>query len=210
MKICRAYVHPGFVRHEFMASVLRMKDRYDLEIVQEESGTNVQTARNACLHRFLETDSDFLFFADTDMSWGADVPERLIACDVPIVSALYLGRGPKGEFPVGTGFVRFGEGSVMHNLQLEDLEGLVEVAGVGMGCCMIRREVIHRVMANRSGEHTHNWPFALGELKSPGIDEGVTVSEDINFCLRAKEVGFKSYIASDIPVGHVKAVVIQP
>lgn len=203
-KICLAYVHPGAVRHEFMASVLRTSKRYDLRIISVESGANIQHARNECVQRFLATDSDYLFFVDTDMTWEIDVPEHLIACGAPIVSALYLGRERDGTtYPVGKVWV--GDGMMM-TIDLEDLKGLTEVAGVGMGCCMIQREVLQKLMANQPD--VEDWPFAVGEFSSPMGP--VAVSEDINFCLRADIHGYRSYIASDIHAGHVKSFVIAP
>jgi hypothetical protein len=204
VSICLAYVHPGFVRNEFMASVLAMMP---VEIVSVESGTNLQTARNECVRRFLLTDADYLFFVDTDMEWGADVPSRLIACDVPIVSALYLGRSGGETFPVGHGWARVGDSKQIVNLTYEDMDGLVEVAGVGMGCAMIRREVVEALMD--APHEQRDWPFAVGEVASPMVGQ-VVVSEDVNFCLRAADLGYRSYIASDIPVGHVKPTVLRP
>lgn len=216
MNIALAYVHPGTVRHEFMASVLETiaDPRYDVQLISVESGTNVQGARNACLRRFLaESDAEHLLFVDTDISWDPDVIARLMAYDVPIVSAFYLGRDADGTpYPVGHSWMRTSGGEQMHRLCFEDMQGLVPVAGVGMGCCLIHRDVIEGLITARPlihSVHPDNWPFAVGEVTSPLVPS-VWISEDVNFCLRAADLGFGSYIASDVTVGHVKPFTLDP
>lgn len=207
--ICLAYVHPGFVRAEFMDSVLRMlgDGRYLVSMVQVESGTNVQKARNDCVRWFMaNAAAEHLFFVDTDMVWSPDVPAQLIAADRPIVSALYLGRGADGKaFPVGMAWDSEPD-KTMRYLKLTDLDGLTEVAGVGMGCAMIRREVIEAL-----GEdgHPDQWPFAQGQTRSAS-GGFLSMSEDITFCVRAHNVGHRSYIAADVGVGHVKSFILSP
>lgn len=219
--ITLAYVHPGFVRAEFMDSVLATlaDTRYRVSLVQAGSGTNVQIARNMCFRHFLEeTTDDYFMFVDSDMAWHADVPEQLIAKDVPIVSAYYLGRGHDGKgFPVGQKWATpdaLGavdtEGTAMRNVTADDLAGggLVEVAGVGMGCCIIRREVFEALKGG-SKEHPDQWPFAMGQTRLAN-GSYILLGEDIAMCVRAHDAGFKSYIASDIVAGHVKEFLMVP
>lgn len=208
--ITLAYVHPGFVRHEFLDSVLRMlgDGRYSVSMVQVESGTNVQKARNDCVRWFLEqTESTHLVFVDTDMVWAPDVPAKLIERDEPIVSAYYLGRGHDGKaFPVG---MKWADEPLktMSYLTTEDLDGLTEVAGVGMGCCVIQRRVLES-LAEHDG-HPDQWPFAVGQTRSAS-GGFLSMSEDITFCVRAKAVGYASYIDATVPVGHVKSFIMAP
>jgi hypothetical protein len=193
-----------------MDSVLRTVSdgRYVTSMVQVESGTNVQKARNDCVRWFLEnTESEFLVFVDTDMVWAPDVIERLIMQEVPICSALYLGRGHDGKaFPVGMRWEDEGLGT-MGYLTMEYLDGLTEVAGVGMGCCVIRREVLE-ALATFDG-HPDQWPFAQGQTRS-AKGGFLSMSEDITFCVRAKKAGFESYIDERVVAGHVKTFVMAP
>jgi len=211
-KIMLAYIHPGFVRHEMMLSVLRTisDPRYVVSTVQVESGTNVQRARNDCVRHFLTNGGQetHLWFVDTDMSWEPDVPEALISRDVPIVSALYLGQGLGGvAFPVGATWDEERDGMTRY-LRMDELNGLVPVAGVGMGCAMIRRDVLEMLASVEGQSHPDQWPFAQGQRVTPG---GIlSISEDITFCLRANELGYTSYIATDVPAGHVKSFVMTP
>ena len=215
-----AYIHPGWVQHQFMDSLLRaMSDgRFEIMLVQEESGANVQIARNDCVRWFLENStSDYLMFADTDMAFAPDAIAQVIDLDLPIVSALYMGRGGDGKgFPVGMKWATASgpdgvdsEGRNMVSLTQSDITGeVIEVGGVGMGCCVIKREVIE-ALKDGDGTHPDQWPFAVGQTK---LAHGgyMSLGEDITFCVRAKLVGYKSYLATGIGAGHVKSFIITP
>lgn len=203
--LCVAYVHPGIVTHAFMDSVLRMAGdgRYKLSMVQIESGANLQKARNDCVRWFLaNTAATHMLCLDTDMAFGPDVPERLIRNDVPICSALYFGRDARGKaFPVAS----IWKEDALRYAELEDFDGLTEVAGVGMGCCVIRRDVLEKL--GKGNGHPDNWPFGMFERKFRG--KLVSLSEDLGFCIRAKDKGFPCYIDGGVVVGHVKSFVIS-
>lgn len=216
--ICITYVHPGHVRHEFMDSFTRTisDGRYKTSIIHMGAGVNIQGARNTCFRQFLKTTDDYLLIVDTDMVWEPSVPELLIKKDVPIVSGFYLGRHEDGKaFPVGTMWTTpykldasDNSGQVMRELVMDDLkEPLVEVAGVGMGCCLIRRDVCE-ALGPLKGEHPEGWPFAVGQMDIPG--GLIFLGEDIAFCVRAFQLGYSSYVAADVGIGHVKHFIMMP
>jgi hypothetical protein len=185
-----------------MDSVMHVMDddRYDIVRGRVQSSTNVQVARNEMVRWFLQSDREWMWFLDTDMVFDADVPARLIAHDAPITSALYLGQGNDGE-PFVVGHRYSIDGGFLAYLKRDDLDGLSEVAAVGMGCAMIRRDVL--VALGENG-HPHQWPFAMAGLQN------TFVGEDVGFCLRAGSLGYKSYIDADTFVGHVKSFILAP
>lgn len=201
-KIALSYIHPGSVRHEFMDSVIHVlnDERYDIVRGRVQSGTNVQVARNEMTRWFLQSDREWMWFLDADMVFDGDIPGKLIAHDKPIVSALYLGQGVGGD-PFVVGHRYSTDGSLLSYLKRDDLDGLTEVAGVGMGCCMIRRDVLEAMGENG---HPHQWPFAMGGLQNSYL------GEDVGFCVRAGSMGYKSYIDGDAFVGHVKSFILAP
>lgn len=218
--ITLAYIHPGWVHHQFFDSVLRLMSdvRFRVMLVQEESGANVQIARNDCVRWYLKnSEASHILFADTDMAFSSEVVAQLIGLDLPIVSALYMGRGGDGKgFPVGMKWATpegpdgvDGEGRNMLSLTAADITGeVLEVGGVGMGCCVIKREVIES-LADGDGTHPDQWPFAVGQTQ---LAHGgyMSLGEDITFCVRAKLQGHKSYLATNLGVGHVKSFIIEP
>lgn len=219
-KITLAFLSPGHVKTEFWDSTWLMghDPRYEVDVIRKTSGTNVQLARNELARAFVdEMDSDYLFFVDADIAFDVDVPEKLISKDVPIVSALYLGITNHRAFPVGhvwtTPEKLHGvdhEGTAVRSLRQEDILGtdLMEVAGIGMGCCMIRREVMV-ALREAPREHPYQWPFAVGQMRMAS-GQYLFCGEDVTFALRAQRAGFTTYLAPDVRVSHAKEFLIGP
>lgn len=190
-----AYVHPGHVSHDFLGSVLEVLagQKHQMLLAGEQSGVLISRARNHLTQMFLDSDAEYLWFIDTDISFVPETLDRLIEADLPIVSALYYGKDKRGSaFPVGN--IR--SGNKFNRVPAARLKGKkpAEVDGVGMGCCLIKREVLESLGVRPL------WPFA--EI----LYEGEPMGEDITFCVRAAERGYKSFILPTARVGHLKEV----
>jgi hypothetical protein len=69
------------------------------------------------------------------------------------------------------------------------INGLVEIAGCGFGCCLVKGEVF------RSIEYPHF-------VYKSALDHKDTVSEDIYFCMQARHLGFKIWVDTTIKCDH--------
>lgn len=127
--------------------------------------------------------ADYLFFIDSDNAFTPDVLPTLMSYDKDIISGLYFQK--KAPYKP----VIFNKESDGH-YKIPDLDitknELMEVDAVGMGCCLIKREVIEKMF-----EKNENW------FKHP------TFGEDISFCECAKENGFKVFVDTNIEVEHI-------
>lgn len=196
-------VHPGDLSWELHESIRRMDLTTGIHEIGVKSGPLIARARNEIVEAFLKElpDSEHLLMVDTDIRFFPDDVEKLVKADRPIISALYTGLHPSAEsFPVGS--VRR-EGSLV-KLTWEDLpkSGITPIAGCGMGMCLIKREVLETLAAQRKGRKL--WPFAETEIANE------VMGEDITFCVRAEAFGFQTYLDVDVPVGHVKSGTIMP
>jgi GT2 family glycosyltransferase len=68
-------------------------------------------------------------------------------------------------------------------------KGLIEIQGVGMACTLIKRKVLETVQK----------PYFFPE---PNI------GEDLSFCIRAREAGYKIYCDTNLICGHVGNFVV--
>lgn len=162
--------------------------------VHYEAGRlSVASVRNEIVRKFLKTDCDILLMVDDDVVPHRDVLAmsqfvRLaeIAGDnlrYDIVGAPYmLLRQPIAMIATPCVFNQGAGGGYRFIPETFSQDGLVECDAMGSGCMMIARRVL---------EDRRCLPFSLG------VDEdGVMVmTEDIIFCLRAKEAGYT--IAAD-------------
>lgn len=155
----------------------------------------VDVSRNTIVRDVLAHDFDYLFFADCDEVFPEDCVERLLAHDVPVVTARYHMRkepyhavayvkhrvltGPHCYAPVHYG------------------QGLIEIERGGAGALLIRRDVLETIR-DRIGE---NW-FRYQRSPDPPYD--LSVSEDFWFYQQAREAGFQTYCDWDVEVEHLQ------
>lgn len=195
MTVALAVVHPGTITYGWHESVLgTLRAMPGVQLISVQSGALISRARNKVLELFLGTDCDHLLFTDSDMVWEPEATSRLLEVNAPIVSAAYYGKGSGGEvFPVAS--LKDDRGLARLN-EFPDT-GVFEVFGVGMGFCLIKREVVEALTPIKK-----LWPYAEIEYGREAL------GEDVTFCMRAAKKGFKSYLDPRVRVGHTKQVVI--
>lgn len=184
-----------------MESVLKVamtKKDFDLAICGKGSGPLIGRARNQIVQATLQTEATHLWFVDTDVVFEPDIIDKLIRADKPIVSAHYMGIRDSTTFPVGN--IKFPDGhwEKASYKTLKGRKGVREVTGVGMGCTLIKREVLEALGTGPL------WPFA------ESLDGDEMLGEDITFCVRAGEKGFSSWLHLDAKVGHLKTQMFAP
>lgn len=196
MRLALSVVHPGSVVYGWHESVLKtLRAHPGTSIISVQSGALISRARNKCLELFLGTDAEYLLSTDSDMVWEPEAIDRLLEVNAPIVSAAYYGHASGETFPVMS--VKR-NGKLARPEDFPDSDEPVEVFGVGMGFCLIRRQVIEDLTPIKK-----LWPFAEIEY---GRDEAL--GEDVTFCMRAAKKGHASFILPRVRVGHTKAVVV--
>ena len=81
-----------------------------------------------------------------------------------------------------------GLSNIPHELLFQH-DGLVEVAGCGFGCCLVKGEVFRRM------EYPHFY-------YQSALDHKNTVSEDVYFCKKARDLGFRVWADTTIVCDH--------
>jgi GT2 family glycosyltransferase len=166
---------------------LRVPDGYETEF-QYFYGYCVDQVRNLICHwaeRY-----DYLFSVDSDISFTNDTLEKLLAHDKDVVSGLYIQRIPNTHT-----LEIYRQGRNVPYSDIKD-RGLVEIDGCGFGCVLVKSEVIRKI----------GYPQFV--YKS-AIDHKNTVSEDVYFCLKAKEHGFKIWADTSILCRHHGATIYE-
>jgi len=142
-----------------------------------------------------------VLFLDADMVWPTDTLSRMLrhAGDpMAIVCGLYVIRTPPYSPVAMSGRFRE-EGSAVNQFyyQLEYGKELVEVDVVGMGCCLIPLSVFDAIGPRpwfEYGNDDNGWP---------------RVTEDVPFCLKAKEAGYRVCLDPTVKCGHVQPMVVD-
>jgi len=151
----------------------------------------IDVARNDLVKIFLvqQPDATHLLFWDSDIVPPADALKKLWSHNKPIVSALYFRKVPP-FYPVMS-IWNPTLGGLSPVIAWEDGK-LIPVDGVGMGFCLIRRDVFQ---AMDPPWFTFNSKWGC--------------SEDFAFCLKAKELGYKVWVDTSVICKHSANVLID-
>jgi FkbM family methyltransferase len=172
------------------------KSIYDLIIPEGYTATfqyfygyNIDQVRNLIAHWVINTPFDYLFSVDSDIAFPPDTLVKLLAHDRDAVSGLYIQRKP-GQHIVEV-YEDNGQGGAV-NIDYARLKnrGLVEITGAGFGCILIKRAVFETIGYPQFKYHS-------------AIDHANTISEDVFFCRRARECGFKIWADTSIKCRHI-------
>ena len=139
-------------------------------------------------------DYDYIMWIDSDQIFKPDDFFKLLEHDKDIVSGLYL-RKPRSDnlndIPIE--FACFNEDG--KKLYTNEVNGeLIKVWSNGMGWMLIKKGVFEKI----------EYPWFGPIIEGLGFH-----GEDVSFQLRAKDVGFDSYVDTSIIVGHEKEVVLK-
>lgn len=154
-------------------------------ILVNPSRMGIDMMRNLAVQVTLDSKADYLLFVDDDVIVPADSLERLIACDADIAAGDVLIRG----YPFDHMCFRWtGEDKkVMKALsEYPPHSKIINVDAVGCSLCLIRRELLEKI-------------------PSPYFITGVNHTEDVYFCLKAREFDPGCTIKVDtlLTCGHI-------
>jgi GT2 family glycosyltransferase len=201
------YVHPGFVRAEFCASLLAtvMEGGTPLDaVLTYESGPNISTPRNKITDDFLARQkAPWLLMVDTDMVFAADALDRLIAAADPVERPLLGGlcHSPAaGEVrPTMYELTQKPTGELAFaHWETWPEDTCVRVSATGTGFLLMHRDALEAVAA-ASKDVAAPW-FRESPVGAPLTLMG----EDMTFCLRAAAAGIPVHVHTGVQVGHMK------
>lgn len=215
------FLHPGHYSACFAES---LKDVLLTDIAREQrifshdhgqlalhtSSAGIVDGRNTLAAYMCDhSQAEWLFMVDSDMGFGAETVEALIAAadpvERPVVGALCFGhRKFGGASFYGTTFVAqptiydwHEDDNVAGWLPRMDYQpdALVRCAGTGGACVLIHRTVFERMGALFPGE----WFTPIGHPKAE-----TPFSEDLSFCVRLAALNIPVHVHTGIKTTHDK------
>lgn len=185
------YVASGF------AASLAMLQKTGNCMVSFICGSLIYDARNKLAGQALQLESTHVLWLDSDMVFKPDTLLKLVQTmderNADIVSGLYFRRSAPYT-PVAFSHIDiFEDNSSEHTDYTGELNGIHEVDAVGFGCVLMKTDVIAEVVAE------------FGMLFDPIGHFG----EDLSFCWRAKKIGKKILLNTDIKCGHIGHITVN-
>ena len=161
-----------------------------------KAGSLIYTSRNSLAMMAIQMDADFVFWLDSDMVFKSDTLARMMDTlkknDLDILTGLYFRRVPPYSPVLFDKLEQNGEITEFSEFNKIPDE-LFEVGGCGFGCVLMKTDVFFDVQSK------------FGNMFAPMGNNG----EDVAFCIRARECGYKIYCDPSIVCGHVGYSVID-
>lgn len=184
--------------------------------LDQESSANIASGRCSIVRHFLEhpSEPDWLWMVDSDMTFGADILDRLLlAADPvarPIVGGLCFGLRPKQperftdvystELEAFPTLYQPAEGGVTPWWDYPRDE-VVRVFSTGAACLLMHRSVLADRRWQADG---HPLPWFREDAMGKQV-----VSEDQFFCFKAGGLGYPIHVDTGARTGHVKPLVVD-
>jgi GT2 family glycosyltransferase len=215
-KISIGYPHCGLVRAEFLNAIVRMNvwefsrfqnnRKYVIDSFTSAGSVYVSKNRNDLVRDFLKTNADWQLQLDTDVEFKPDLLKRLMDVadeEHKIVSGLYISyrkENPDADLILVPVLYHNAEDGKYTNINEIPPNSVIEVAMAGAGCLMVHRSV-YEAMAEAYKDDPWTW---YGH--EPSQDKKEMLGEDVTFCKRATQLGFKIWADTGILLRHYKTV----
>ena len=195
-KICIGIPHVGMIPAFTHTSVQNLKMPQGYDIIYHYVGSCVvYDARENIINFARGKECDYVLFIDSDMVVQEDTILRMVkifeTSDAHLVSGMAFKRIPpfqpcwytKASYDIKT-FTPYQESPV----EFPD-EGIMQVEGVGMACCMIKMSLFDKI------EKPYFFPLP-------------NAGEDLSFCYKARKAKANMYVDLSINTGHVAQIPI--
>jgi len=185
-----------------LSACLKLQSKYKQIGTCFCSHTYLPEARNVIANNILQTSKgdDLVLWIDSDMVFNFNQVEQLIknfdSNDYDLLSGLYFTRNDKEKRKAHLYFATEEKGRFNAGVPIDlPKTGIVKVDAVGFGFVVMKAKVLQR-LKNKYGR-VFDCELYKKEL----------VGEDIIFCQRATEQGFKIGADVGITIGHFGAVI---
>lgn len=151
-------------------------------------GYNIAQIRNLIAHYSVTNNYDYVLWVDSDIVLPAHTLIKMLSSGKDIVSGAYIQRIP-GEKNLE--LYDFGsEGTKRLTMQKLNASLFLKIAGCGFGCVLTSTKVLKAIKYPQFEYHN-------------AIDHNNTLSEDVDFCLKARAAGYEIYVDTTIRCNHI-------
>ena len=160
-------------------------------------GSLIYSSRDQIAKKALLDEADLIMWFDSDMVFNPDTLQRMLKLideGNDMVTGVYYRRTPPFSPVVFETMEMNEEGTGFQWTEFDEIpDGLFEVGACGFGCVLMKTEIFVAVFAK------------FGLMFTPIANCG----EDIAFCWRARQCGYKIIADPSISLGHVGYTIIS-
>ena len=185
MKILLAIPSARYIETECVTSLFEMEKTGDIELFIPKS-YSVDVGRNIIAKYAQENGFDYIMWVDSDMILPKNTLVRLLSHDKDIVAGVYSYKVLGNKEVVAKRF-QDETREEYDNLTIKEIKeskGLIEVDRFGFGCVLTKTSVFDKI--------PYPWFIYTQEM-----------GEDIFFCRKAQNEGYKLWLDTDVICGHI-------
>lgn len=179
----------------FAQSLATLQKEGDVKIAFQ-MGSLIYTSRNNLAKKAIQMEADLVFWLDSDMTFAPDTLTKMTAelqeKNLDILTGIYFRRVPPYTPTLFDDLHIDENGRPVWSAFTMVPNELFEVGGCGFGCVLMRTEVFMTCLAKE--------PFLF--------DPFTGIGEDLSFCIRARQNGYKVFCDPNIKCGHVGNYVV--
>ncbi|HUS38383.1 MAG TPA: hypothetical protein VMX74_02985 [Pirellulales bacterium] len=184
----------GELRQRWRDAVSATMGRHEYEIYSCRDMPTLD-ARNFTTTRAYNEKAELFWFLDDDVIPPINAFDDLCSANVPIISGMVTNKSPRAKARVaridGSGMYRFDD----YPWQWPGEP--FEVDSAGMGCLLVRRDVLDMIEPDRW--FNWNYPRRLPDGRVMMQSRG----EDLHFCVEANRAGFDVYAHPNVRCQHI-------
>jgi len=178
----------------FFQSFIEM-EKPDYIFIREDGTGPIHEMRNNIVERALKEGATHLLMCDVDQVYHPKTIPTLLSRNLPIVGALVHRRYVPFD-SLAMKLVDVGNGISVYE-SIDDWEdgALLEVDATGCGCIMYQMDVFRKIPS----------PW-FKNRKNP---DGSPIGEDFGFCQDLKAAGYRIFVDTSVPEGHLATLIIN-
>ena len=172
------------------SQALAMLEKEGKTLVSFVIGSLIYNSRNDLVKQAMSFDCSHILWLDSDMVFPPETLKYLFKemeeTGADFISGLYFRRCAPFS-PVAFDTLEIKDGKATWTDYTGELSGLHEVGGVGFGCALMKTDMLLEMAAT------------YGDFFGPIANVG----EDLAFCWRARQLGYKILLDCNLKLGHV-------
>jgi len=178
---------------DFMTSLTVMQKPNNYTLIISNKG-RIDDLRNQLVDSAKQQGCSHILFLDSDHHHSPDTIRKLVSHDLPIVGGLSFLRSPPFSPILMQGKIN----TFKFQTEWED-DSLVEVDATGCGSLLIRMDVFDKLRR----------PYFQFLDNPDPTRKDTKVGEDVSFCVKAKEAGYKIFVDTSCQNDHLGQVKIN-
>lgn len=200
--------HP-FVESLVNASFYDAKHNDLIGAVISVADAYIADARNILVTKFLDLEMEWLLSLDHDMVFPSNFADIMLSLceqnpDKKIIAALYFNW--LDDRKLWSTWMEKTSKALFTTVTWFESDSFKELSGCGMGATIIHRSVFEQIAKQTEGD---SWAWYGHDLFDNDGEGPKRIGEDLTFCKRAMDVGFKIWGYSGLTLGHVKQQIVD-